>query len=66
MPRFLQMCGKLIEDIQEKFVTGSTLMLTFDEVLKIQTEGREKRQTAEAEMQRMENELKKKLLEIRG
>ena len=30
------------------------------------TEGREKRRNAEAEMQRMEDELKKKLLEIRN
>ena len=34
-------------------------------MMKIQQEGREKRQAAEADMRRMENELKTKLLEIR-
>ena len=38
---------------------------TLDDVMKIQQEGREKRQAAEADMRRMENELKTKLLEIR-
>ena len=55
-----------IVDLETLKHTNESLISTFDEVLKIQTEGREKRQTAEAEMQRMENELKKKLLEIRG
>jgi uncharacterized protein YaaN involved in tellurite resistance len=32
--------------------------------MKIQKEGREKRQAAEVEMRRMEDDLKKKLLEI--
>ena len=36
-----------------------------DEVLQIQSEGRQKRLQAEADMVRMENELKQKLLEIR-
>ena len=39
---------------------------TFDEVMKIQAEGREKRKQAEDEMLRMENELKAKLLEVRN
>lgn len=55
-----------IVDLETLKHTNESLISTFDEVLKIQTEGREKRRTAEAEMQRMENELKKKLLEIRG
>ena len=55
-----------IVDLETLKHTNESLISTFDEVLKIQTEGREKRQTAEAEMQRMENELKKKLLEIRN
>ena len=55
-----------IVDLETLKHTNESLISTFDEVLKIQTEGREKRQTAEVEMQRMENELKKKLLEIRG
>ena len=55
-----------IVDLETLKHTNESLISTFDEVLKIQTEGREKRQTAEAEMQRMENELKKKLLKIHG
>ena len=39
--------------------------VVLDDVMKIQQEGREKRQAAEADMRRMENELKTKLLEIR-
>ena len=62
----MQIFSKLLRLIQPKNHTNESLISTFDEVLKIQTEGREKRQTAEAEMQRMENELKKKLLEIHG
>ena len=37
---------------------------TFDEVLQIQEEGRQKRKEAEAEIQRLENELKTKLLQV--
>ena len=40
--------------------------LTFDDVLKIQAEGRAKRLAAENEMANMENDLKLKLLEISG
>ena len=54
-----------IVDLETLKHTNESLISTFDEVLKIQTEGREKRRNAEAEMQRMEDELKKKLLEIR-
>ncbi|MCD8045525.1 MAG: toxic anion resistance protein [Clostridiales bacterium] len=54
-----------IVDIETLKHTNETLISTFDEVMKIQTEGREKRQAAEAEMVRIENELKGKLLEIR-
>ena len=53
-----------IVDIETLKHTNETLINTFDEVLQIQTEGREKRRQAEAEMQRMEQELKDKLLEI--
>lgn len=52
-----------IVDLETLKHTNESLISTFDEVLKIQTEGREKRRNAEAEMQRMEDELKKKLLE---
>ena len=44
--------------------TNATLISTLDEVVKIQAEGRQKRQNAEAEMQKMESELKNKLLEM--
>jgi uncharacterized protein YaaN involved in tellurite resistance len=37
-----------------------------DEVVRIQTEGRQKRSAAEAELVRIEGELKDKLLELRG
>ena len=55
-----------IVDLETLKHTNESLISTFDEVLKIQTERREKRRNAEAEMQRMEDELKKKLLEIRN
>ena len=54
-----------IVDIETLKNTNQSLISTFDEVLKIQSEGRQKRREAEAEMQRMEEELKKKLLEVR-
>ena len=54
-----------IVDIETLTQTNAKLVQTFDEVLQIQAEGRQKRQAAEAEMLRMENELKAKLLEIR-
>ena len=45
-------------------VTNAELIQTLDDVMRIQKEGRAKRQAAEAEMARMENDLKAKLLEI--
>lgn len=53
-----------IVDIETLKATNENLISTLDEVMKIQQEGRVKRQEAEAEMQRMENDLKQKLLEI--
>lgn len=53
-----------IVDIETLKNTNATLISTLDEVVRIQTEGRTKRQNAEAEMLRMENELKNKLLEM--
>ena len=53
-----------IVDIETLKVTNQSLISTLDEVMKIQTEGREKRQSAELELARMEGELKQKLLEI--
>lgn len=43
--------------------TNKDLIETLDEVLKIQTEGHQKRQQAEVELKRIENELKTKLTE---
>ena len=45
--------------------TNADLIQTLDDVMRIQMEGRQKRQAAESEMRRMEDELKRKLLEIR-
>ena len=44
--------------------TNETLIYTLDEVMQIQKDGRQKRQDAEVEIQRLENELKEKLLQI--
>ncbi len=55
-----------IVDMETLKATNEHLIKTFDEVMLIQKEGHEKRMAAEAELQSMENELKKKLLEIRG
>ncbi len=54
-----------IVDMETLTATNQALISTFDEVMKIQQEGRIKRHEAEVQMQRMENELKQKLLEIR-
>ena len=54
-----------IVDIETLTQTNAELVKTFDEVLQIQSEGRQKRLQAEADMVRMENELKQKLMEIR-
>ena len=53
-----------IVDIETLTATNAQLIQTFDDVMKIQAEGRAKRLAAEAEMARMENELKQKLLQI--
>jgi len=53
-----------IVDIETLKKTNAQLIQTFDDVLKIQADGRAKRLAAEAEMARMENDLKVKLLEI--
>lgn len=54
-----------VVEIETLKATNQALIETFDEVMKIQEEGRQKRREAEAEMLRMEHELKNKLLEIR-
>ena len=51
-----------IIDIETLTQTNQTLISTFDEVLKIQEDGRAKRATAETELQRIENEMREKLL----
>ena len=55
-----------IVEMETLKATNQALITTFDEVMKIQAEGRLKRREAEAEMLRMENELKAKLLEMQG
>lgn len=55
-----------IVDIETLRITNESLISTLDEVLRIQTEGRQKRKEAEVELNRIEGELKKKLLELRG
>ncbi len=52
-----------IETLQH---TNQQLISTLDEMMKIQTEGAQKRKEAEAELGRIEGELKQKLLELRG
>ena len=54
-----------IVDLETLNKTNQNLISTFDEVMKIQAEGREKRKQAELEMARMETELKNKLMEVR-
>ena len=53
-----------IVDMDTLKATNESLISTLDEVMNIQKEGRQKRAEAEAELQNMENELKKKLLQI--
>lgn len=53
-----------IVDMETLKHTNQTLISTLDEVMKIQTEGKEKRRAAEAELADMENQLKNKLLEM--
>ena len=55
-----------IVDLDTLKTTNQALISTFDEVMKIQEDGRAKRREAEGELARMELELKNKLLEIRG
>ena len=55
-----------IVDIETLKKTNAELIQTLDDVMKIQAEGRAKRQAAEIEMAKMENDLKTKLLQIRS
>lgn len=54
-----------IVDMETLKRTNAELIQTLDDVMKIQAEGRAKRLTAEAEMAKMEEDLKRKLLQIR-
>ena len=53
-----------IVDIETLKATNAKLIQTFDDVMKIQADGRAKRLAAEAELAKMEQELKVKLLQI--
>ena len=55
-----------IVDIETLKKTNAELIQTLDDVMKIQADGRAKRLAAEAEMAKMENDLKSKLLQIRS
>ena len=52
-----------IVDIETLKNTNATLISAMDEILKIQTEGKEKRKAAENDLAQIESELKAKLLE---
>lgn len=53
-----------IVDIETLKTANESLISTLDEVIHIQDEGRQKRREAEAELGRIENELKQKLLDV--
>ena len=53
-----------VVDIETLLQTNNTLIETLDEVIQIQNEGRQKRREAEAQLGRIEGELKQKLLDI--
>lgn len=54
-----------IVEIETLKKTNAELIATLDDVMKIQAEGRTKRLAAETEMAKMEDDLKRKLLQIR-
>jgi len=55
-----------IVDIETLKRTQENLISTLEETLRIQEEGRQKRQNAENELTAMENDLRKKLIEMKG
>jgi uncharacterized protein YaaN involved in tellurite resistance len=55
-----------IVDIETLKITNENLINTLDEVMRIQAEGKQKRKEAEAELGRIEGELKAKLMELKG
>lgn len=54
-----------IVEVETLKATNEQLISTLDEVLKIQTEGRQRRREAEAELKKIEDEMKKKLINMR-
>ncbi|MGG7144874.1 toxic anion resistance protein [Clostridium nigeriense] len=54
-----------IVDIDTLRVTNESLISTLDEILHIQTEGRQKRREAELELRNIEDQLKNKLLDFK-
>lgn len=54
-----------IVDMETLRITNESLISTLDEVMRIQTEGRQKRAEAEVELRRIEGELRQKLLSVR-
>lgn len=54
-----------IVDIETLKVTNESLISTLDEILRIQTEGRQKRKEAEVELRNIEDQLKNKLLDFK-
>ena len=57
---------KSIVDINTLTETNQLLIQTLDEVVQIQAEGKEKRRQAEIELNRIESDLKNRLLQMRG
>lgn len=55
-----------IVDIETLTETNEKLIATMDDVLRIQREGHEKRVAAEAQMAKIESELRKKLVDVTG
>lgn len=56
---------KGIVEVETLKKVNSDLIETIEETLRIQQEGRAKRQAAETEIKAMENELKKKLMDVK-
>ena len=54
-----------IVDIETLKMTNESLISTLDEILRIQTEGRQKRKESELELRSIEEQLKNKLLNLR-
>ena len=53
-----------VVDVETLTATNEMLLSTIDDVMKIQEEGRAKRRDAEIQLQKMEADLKSKLIEV--